>query len=234
MAIAPPDWITDLALSLVNLINYGITIVIIMLIVEFAKLFGGTSAGSHMTDWKKSPVLNAIKRGKKKWHVGQLNEAIVEEKELQLVENVLAATNLAKNEMDSLTKKTELTQKEYDEGLGKHGGHTTILTRTPKNKIVLVGFRLQKAINYFRRVKKKTWRQQSETGTLISKLEAQGEDISGIVAKEKKILVLHKETKGNLLAAMAELKKVRAGQVEPKIFPVAMGADPKFSFHIFK
>jgi hypothetical protein len=224
--IAPPVWITDLAISLVNLINYGITVVILMFIYEVFQLFSGPAkdAGKHLTDWKKSPVLNAIKRRRKNAHVGQLNEMLVEEKELGLVENVLAAVELAKNEMDVLQTKTEFTtQIEYDENLGKgnRGAVAPILKRTPKNKIVLIELRITKAIKYLRNVKKRTWRQRSKTGELIKKLEKDGKSSTNLIALENNILKLHEETKEELRKAEVKLKKLRAAQKAP-----AAGAYP--------
>tara|TARA_Y100000310_G_scaffold330279_1_gene401653 strand:- start:4 stop:846 length:843 start_codon:yes stop_codon:yes gene_type:complete len=195
-----PPWSQGVAESIVQFANWGVTVVIILLIwtvLQAAGLVGKkTGATKRLTDMEKSPVmtwLKANKKGKKRWMSKLMNEYTAQQKEEEKLE-------LAEDELDAL----------LDTLRDVHGGKEF----KDHNQVVLLrkhaeNFKgqLRSAKNYFRRLRKDTWRQNSSFGKILDKLKENEVDTSEIEALERDILKLHKEAADEVSSAESSYSK---------------------------
>ncbi len=183
----------QLAKGILNFVNFGITILAIMLIWEGIRFIagpkGGTAAavGSRLTDWKKSPVLNAIKKGTGRYKTRLLNEYVQEQRETT---NLGEAVKAAKEALAVVEKfrsakelKNEGEQKELVDAVEKVEEHLKAVKRQ------------------YRRVNRATWRQERAIEPIIKKWGEAGKDTKNLMALENNLLRKHKE-------ALAEVDKV--------------------------
>ena len=173
----------ELANNILTFVNYGITVLVIMLIVEFFKFIfaggTGTAIGSHLTDWSKSPVLNWIKKQKRQEQTKAINEYLQEGEEVKLLSGAVVAANDALKPTEKLLSVGVVGElAELDKVLDKLGK---------------AGDALRKAQDHYRSVNKATFRQEREFGKLLNKLREEGKDVTQFTALENNILRLHKE-----------------------------------------
>ncbi len=190
-----------LAKDILSYVNYGITIVVILLLIEVGRLAGRllgmgteTKVGKRLLDFKKSPVLNLLKGEDKKAKRARkaaarektalLNEYVEERKELELIEK--AQTELG-NFVVKLTGGEKIAEVEKLFGKFKKA--------------------VEKADKEVSRLERKTFRQERRYHQLIQELEDAGirpNDLSAVKVYEKDLLVQH----DNVVKAIEEVKKV--------------------------
>lgn len=171
-----------------KLVNWGITIIVILLIIEIIRLFyrvTGKTAGkaaARLTDWDKNPVLNALgwtKKAKRRENTKLLNEYIQEQK----------TTNMLQ-EAEKVAQEALLQIKDFV----KHRGISTATERDKfLEKIEQLGNHLTDVRREYRRVNRATWRQEREMDKILKRLKETEQDVSQITTLENDILKLHKE-----------------------------------------
>ena len=198
----------ELATGVINFVKYGETILVILLIWEGFKFIGtfGGGAGkvaNRMVDWKKSPVLNAIKRQKGRANTRLLNEYLEEQKETTLLDEAVKAAKEALAGVQTVLAAKQMTFVVRMQLFGK--------TASGKLGVVLdLGEKLKTAKQEYRRVNRNTWRQERSVGEIIKKMRAAGMDVKQLLALEANILKLHKECADELNTVLTHYAKMDA------------------------
>lgn len=192
----------ELAKSMLTFVNYGITIVFILIIVEVIKLisFGGTGAAvsRRLTDWQKSPVLKflgltKVQQARAKTRL--LSEYVEEQKATGLLDDARAAAQDALREVQHTKAGAQITEKERDDTIQKIEG---------------LRDKLKEARGEYRRVNKATWRQERQMGPILQKLKDEGQNVNDLVSLENNILKLHKEIIDEVDNALNQFDKMKA------------------------
>lgn len=183
----------SLAKAILTFVNWGITILVFMLIYEVFRLIAGGEKGAEKAgDVGKEKLGKWWKKRRRRQKTRLLREYLEEEKEMELIDKV----------KDSITKAVSLVQaiinKKKIDTLSEKQGLIAI--------IVAVNDALDEAIGHFGKLKMRTWRQERETGKLIEKLEEAGASVDNLKVYEKEILDFHKKTKNLLTEARSYYK----------------------------
>jgi|SRR3989339_1268097 len=183
-------WSDVIANYIIEFINYGITIVILMIVYEVGSLLFHKKVTDRLTDWNKSPVLTALglnEKGKRKKMTKLLNEYVEDEKELEMIDKVEDEVNNAVALVESVVQSNSLSKK-----------NTSDILQYIKEKGNIDGA-LSDAITHLRRVEKKqTWREEKEMGKLIQKMKEKKLDTSRFEALENDILAKHRAARESL------------------------------------
>ncbi|MEK6951039.1 MAG: hypothetical protein AABX13_04930 [Nanoarchaeota archaeon] len=212
----------QLAKAILNFVNFGITILTILLIWELIRLVMGpkpgeaaSAVGNRLTDWKKSPVLKAIKKGRGRWNTRMLNEYLQEQKETQFLNEAVKASQNALAAVEKVRGAKEITsEKERDEMV---------------NAVEELEAHLKAVKHRYSRVKRATFRQERALEPLIKKWREAGKDVQELIALENNLLKLHKECLAEVDTVMnhygrldGHLKVVKS---YPS-FPIALSGSP--------
>lgn len=183
-----------LAERILDWANWGITIVVIMIIYEFIRLFmTPKKANENLIDQAKSGLGQHFKRWWHKDKVAGINEALEEEKEVQLVSDVKNKVTEATAEVVGVRNKKQLTNVDLTV---KMGG-------TVKD----IGTGLDDAIKEFRRLNRKTFRQEKKMKELLESLDKKEKDeLKDVQVYENQILGWHKEAKEALEKARSHFQ----------------------------
>ena len=192
MAIAE---LTQLAETILDVVDWGIAIVLVLIVYEIISAFRGDSGPGTLTDMEKSPVLTKLgwnNKGKKRMMAKIMNEYIIEEKEeaelkksSEIVEDII--------DMFAVMKRSKSIK-----------DHKSLVSL--RNKVDEYSKSLKSAKRYFRVLKKATWREQSNLNKVIEKMESNEVDTAPVIVAEKKILKLHQETKEEVNKVIASFQ----------------------------
>lgn len=175
----------QLSKAILNFVNFGITILVLLLIWEGIRFIAGPkgetakATGARLTDWKKSPVLNMIKKERSRYRTRLLNDYLQEQKETQFLDGAVKAAQKALVAVEKARSDKEFkTEGERDEMV---------------KAVEEVEEHLKAVKHRYRRVNKATWRQEREMGPLLEKMRKEGKDVNDLITLENNILRLHKE-----------------------------------------
>lgn len=211
----------QLSKAILNFVNFGITILVLLLIWEGIRFIAGPkgetakAVGSRLTDWKKSPVLNMIKKGRSRYRTRLLNDYLQEQKETQFLDRAVKAAQKALAAVEKARSDKEFkTEGERDEMV---------------KAIEEVEKHLKAVKHRYRRVNKATWRQEREMGPLLEKMRKGGKDVKDLITLENNLLKIHKDcvTEADKVishyeALKGELKAVKSYSG----FPVTISGSP--------
>lgn len=185
-------------IGVVNLIATIFTIVgILTLFKAISMLFGADKAvesGSEsLFSWLKSKgksdeekveIDTEKKKNKNKLKLNTLNEYIDEEKEIDYLKSINQAIEDWMIYVRHIYSKGKFeNKKEVDEVY---------------KKLIKIKDNIEKSKNLFRKIKRRTFRQQTRIGRIIANLRGKGVDTSQAEAIENNILKLHEETYNEL------------------------------------
>jgi hypothetical protein len=173
----------QVANTILDFVNYGITILIILLVIEIFKFIGVgnvKAAGSKIKDWKKLPAMKSIRKRAHRAKVKELNEYVREQKEAQHINLVETARKEIVTLVQYVRSEKNLTESNFkgiEEGVNK------------------LDKQVNESLDYFKKVTSATRRQERKTGKLIKALEDNDADVTQIKTYEAQILAKHDETK---------------------------------------
>lgn len=182
----------ELGQNILNLVNYGITVIIILMAIEAWRFFshGGTAGkvGAGLTDWDKSPVLNFIKKRQGRSKTKLLNEYLEEQKETELLNKAVESVNNALAEVKKIQSAGKINKAERDAFL-------TVVSDVPT--------KINAAEKEYRRLNRRTWRSERDMKPIIEKMEDAKMDVGDLQKLEEHILILHKECADEIKVADA-------------------------------
>ena len=189
----------NVAQNILDFVNYGITLIVLMLLWEVFKFFSGPSAvaaGGTLA----GGVKDLLTRKAKKWAHGDsaklLNEYLEEQKETSLLHDTVESAEAALTETERIIGDKEIADE----------AHRDEYVELLKD----VGHKLDAARGQYRQVKRATFRQERKTGELLEKLDDRGMDTKGIKALENNILKLHQECIVELDTVLTHYGKIKS------------------------
>ena len=195
--------------GILSFVDWGIGIILFLMAWELWKLISisgakgaAGSVASGLTDWKKSPVLKLANRIRHKGKTRALNEALLEQQELQLVDTVVANHTQLQATVKAVRASLQMNRRD----LTALDGQTNALQKSVKT-----------AIGRFRKLNRATLRQEklyirsglfrritglSQEGLNTAEIEKvlrdKGIDPKTFMAEEKKLLERHKTARDAL------------------------------------
>ncbi len=185
----------QLANAVLSFVNWGITIVVIMLIWEIIQFIRGGTEDRGVGEWqtgrkslgeikdsfnewtgrKEVQKQKKIKRQASRDKTRLLNEYIEEKKEKELLDKALVA----------LKEFDDVADKAINNGIDNKKAFTASFNELKKA--------LQESANEINRLKRATWRQERQTDRLIKELEevASDKELQALKALDRDILVRH-------------------------------------------
>ncbi len=219
--MAAEQAIEQLAKVILNFVNFGITILVFMLIWEGIRLVAGPkgetakAVGGRLTDWKKSPVLNLIKKGRGRYRTRLLNEYLQEQKETQFLNGAVQAAQNALAAVEKVRGAKEINSEQERDELVKAVEEVETHLKAVKQR--------------YGRVNRATFRQERALGPLFEKWREAGKDVKDLMALENNILKLHKECLTEVNNVINHYEKLK-GDLKPvkshSAFPVTLSASP--------
>ncbi len=210
-------WSDVVAQQILDFVNYGIAIIIILLVWEIFQVIrkgiGGSAsaAGSRLVNWEKSPVLTKLglnKKGKKqktrqskRAFKSALAEFVAEKAEYQILEKVkadLKALFQKKTELGAISSTDPNPKKEFED-------FRKAVSKTFKD--------LKDETQGWKNVSRKTFRHQRELNRFIEEQEKYSKvdeaKLNQLRVAEREILVLHQNAANYHAALISSMKQLK-------------------------
>lgn len=185
----------DLAKAVLDFVDWGVTIIIILIIWEVIQLVKvATEKGykSGPSSQARGWAAGAFKRWRHSSNTKQLNEYLEDQKEAQFITNLRKARLDATDAVSHLLGSKEMTKGD----LARLG-----------ESLDAVHDRLDEALHEFRKLDRKTLQQERGTKKLFDVMADKGLKVTNLKVYEDNILKLHKETKELLNEAATHFKE---------------------------
>ncbi len=175
------DSIVSYVVGLIGYVEFVLWIILLISLVQALMSFASGHTGNKL-DAKNTAqwIYNKAKGGERRKKTALLNEYIEEEKELKLLDEALVARNEAVDYVSDILRVA--------------GGFKNEVAKNMMIGLIeAVANKLHDAKREFRRVNKRTWRQETRFQDLIKEFKDKSKDVKRLEVLENDVLQKHKE-----------------------------------------